>query len=178
MASGDFDLHPLLRYNQYPVVPGHCCPLLWDLRQPPDTGRVVSAESFYLSEWATTPPTAILHITCDIFPGVWPVEVCHLEGITIGDVLHAIYTTLMHPIRRQEWDQLSENQRSRVNVVFEARCKVAVDGEECRSRGILRVDCLLQHTLFAGLSVSLATDCSCILILRRPPKVMPNMVGT
>ena len=183
MASGDFYLHPLLLYNQYPVIPGHCCPLHWDVRHLPDSAkRVLSADQtitpFYLSRLATNPPTAILHITCEIFPGEWPIEVRRLEGITVGDVLHAIHTALMRPIRRQEWDQLCEKQRSRVEVVFEERCKMADDREECRSRGILRVDCLLQHTLLAGLSVSLVKDCSCILTLRRPPKFLPaDMVG-
>jgi len=184
MASEDFYLHSLLLYNQYPVVPGHCCPLLWDLRQPPDSARrVLSADQpitpFHLSRLATNPPTAILHVTCEVFPGEWPIEVRRLEGITVGDILGAIHTTLMHPIRRQEWDQLSEKQRSRIKVAFDERCKTADDRDECHSRGILRVDCLLQHTLFAGLYVSLIKDCSCILILRRPPKFLPaNMVET
>jgi hypothetical protein len=40
------------------------------------------------------------------------------------------------------------------------------------------VDCLLQHTLFAGLSVSLVKDCSCVLTLRRPPRIMAHMEET
>lgn len=183
MASDDFYLHPLLRYNQHAVASGHCCPLLWDLRSPPELAkRVVNADqaitSFYLSRLATNPPTAILHITNDIFPGEWPIEVRRLEGITVGDILHAIHTALMLPIRRQEWEQLSEKQRGRIDLVFEERCKMSIDREESRSRGVLRIDCLLQHTLFAGLSISLVKDCSCILTLRRPPKAMVNMVGT
>jgi len=111
----------------------------------------------------------ILQITCDLFPDDWSIKVLRLEGVTIGDVLNAIYTMLRQSIRRNEWDLLSEKQRSRVVAVFEERCKIAPNPDECRSLGILRADSLIHHTLFAGLSVSPVNDCSAILTLRRRP---------
>jgi hypothetical protein len=174
--TDEFYLHPLLRYSQHNVTTGHCCPILWDLREPPETARrVVALEStisdFYLTRPATSPPMVVLHITCDIFPGDWPIEVRSLDGVTVGDVLRAIHSTLMRPIRRFEWDGLSEKQQKRTEAVFEERCNQTTNRVECHSQGVLRMDCILQHIWFAGLTVSPETDCSCILTLRRPQQL-------
>ena len=172
-ADDEFYLHSLLCYSQHVVAAGHCCPLLWDVREsPPSAQRVVSMDSItnhHLSLPATSKPMPILQITCDLFPDDWSIKALRLEGVTIGDVLNAIYTMLRQPIRRNEWDLLSDKQRSRVVAVFEERCKIAPNPDECRSHGILRADCLIHHTLFAGLSVSPVNDCSSILTLRRRP---------
>ncbi|KAF9525065.1 ectomycorrhiza-regulated small secreted protein [Crepidotus variabilis] len=173
MSEDEFYLHSLLRYYQQEVIPGYVCPIQWDVRDPPETARrVVSLEDvigpFHLSRPATSPPMIVLHITCDIFPEAWPIEIRKLDTITINDVLHAIHSSLQRPIRRDEWERLSEKQHTRIEAVFDTRCKNAPNRDECRSRGVLRVDCLLQHTVYAGLSVSPDADCSCFLTLRRP----------
>jgi len=172
MTTPDFYLHQLLRYYQPDVAPGHCSAILWDLRESPESARRVvhldeTISAAQLSQHATGPPIVILHITCDLFPD-WPIEVRRLEGITVQDILDAIYTMLQQQIRRREWDAFSDKHRARVEAVFDDRCKSAVDRDECRSRGVLRVDCLLHHTLFAGLSISPDLECACILTLRRP----------
>lgn len=174
-AEDEFYLDSLLCYSQHVVAAGHCCPLLWDVREPPEFAqRVVSMESVtnrHLSKPATSPPMPILNITCDLLPDDWSINVGQLglAGVRIGDVLRAIHTMLRQQIRRDEWELLSDKQRSRVVAVFEERCKIAPNRDECRSQGILRADWLIHHTLFAGLSVSPINDCSCILTLRRRP---------
>ncbi|KDR80197.1 hypothetical protein GALMADRAFT_223086 [Galerina marginata CBS 339.88] len=169
----DFTVHPILSYSQHAVVPGHYCHIIWDLRESPDVARLAldletSPSPLDLSEFATTPPVPLLHVVCDIFPGHWPIRSSRLEGVTVGDVLRSIHSVLMKRISHEEWDRLSSKQQERIQAIFENRCNRAVNRDECRSHGVIRVDCLIQHTWFAGLSASFEMDSTCILTLRRP----------
>jgi hypothetical protein len=168
-------LHPLLRYSQHSVR-GNTCPLLWDLHDAPTysirhvsdpTAPLTHAE---LCQHATSPPAPSLYIDCGIFPEEWPIHAYNPCGVTIGDVLQAIYTCVQQQIRQEEWDGLCAKQRDRVNRVFDARWRLSVNPLRVRACGVLRIDCLLQHTWFAGLTVSIAhrNSLNCILTLRRP----------
>lgn len=166
-------LHPLLSYSQYDLVPGTSSPIVWDLREPPESALHVDnldkrLSPNDLSQFATNPPCLTLCITCDIFPEPWPIEVHRLKAITVGDVLRTIHSVISRRIIQSEWDQISEKQRKRIGDVFDNRCRMSLQREECRANGVLRVDCLLSHTLFAGLSVSPDENDSFILTLRRP----------
>lgn len=166
-------LHPLLRYSQHDIVPGNCAPILWDLRESPGSALHIDnldkqLSPSDLSQPATNPPCFYLSITCDVFPEPWPIEIHRQEAITVGDVLDTIHSVLNRRIKQVEWDRLSEKQRTRIGVRFDDRCKVSPQREECRANGVLRVDCILAHTLFAGLSASHAEDDSFIMTLRRP----------
>lgn len=175
----DFTVHPLLLYSQHDISPGHCSSILWDLREPPETARpVLNLEEplslLDLAQRATLPPLPILHITCDIFPVEWPIKVTRDGGVTVGDVIQAIHHTLSRRISHDEWHRLSLKQQDRIKVVFDNRCAMAENREVCRSDGVLRVDCVLYHTWFAGLSVSPGLDNTCILSLRRPRELAPS----
>lgn len=172
-AVMESSLHPLLRYSQHDIVPGNCAPILWDLRESPGTALHVDnpdkqLSPFDLSQPATTPPCFVLHISCDVFPEPWPIEVSRPEAVTVGDVLHAIHSVISRRITQSEWDRLSDKQRARIGARFDDRCKLSPQREECRANGVLRVDCILAHTLFAGLSTSHDEDDSFIMTLRRP----------
>ncbi|KAF9530443.1 ectomycorrhiza-regulated small secreted protein [Crepidotus variabilis] len=172
MSSEGFYLHSLLRYYQRGVIPGRVSPLQWDIREVPETARRIFNRNdlitaFHLIRPSTSPPMIVFRVISGIFPEPWPIEIRKLEIITIGDVLHAIHSALMRPLRRDEWERLCDKQRSRIEAVFEERCDQAQNADECRSRGVLRVDCLLKHTLFGGLSISPEEDCTSILTLRR-----------
>jgi len=165
-------LHPLLSYSQHDIVPGNCAPIVWDLREPPGSALHVDNHDkplspANLSKHATNPPCLVLSIKCDIFPEPWPIEVRRMEPVTVGDVLHTIHSVINRRITQSEWDRISEKQRGRIGEIFDNRCKVSLQREECRANGVLRVDCLLSHTLFAGLS-SFDEDGTFIMTLRRP----------
>ena len=183
MMSDEFYLNSLVQYSQQVVALDHCCPLLWDVRRPPQSARrVLSPDEyitpFYLSRPATYLPKRFLRIVTGMLPEEWVIEIRQPEGITIGDVLEGIYTMLMHPIRHHEWERLSDKQQRRINIAFNERCEVAADQKQCRSGGVLRVDFLHQHILFAGLSLSLdGNDSSCVLTLRRHPSLKANNAG-
>ncbi|KAJ7148703.1 hypothetical protein C8R43DRAFT_1008481, partial [Mycena crocata] len=104
-------LHPLLQYSQHEEL-GHCSALLWDLREPPRSARHVSAperplSEFELSQHATNPPVSCLRVTCGIFPEEsWVSEAQNWLGVTIGNVLDAIFATLCTQLNYQEWNKL------------------------------------------------------------------------
>jgi hypothetical protein len=175
----DFIIHPLLLYSQHDISPGHCSSILWDLREPPGAARPVLNLEEHLSllelaQLATSPPLPILHITCDIFPEEWPITVTRDDGVAVGDVLEAIHQTLLRRISHDEWNRLSQKQQERIKLVFDNRCSLAENREECRSHGVLRVDCVVHHTWFAGLSTSPDHENTCILSLRRPRELPPS----
>ncbi|PPQ70395.1 hypothetical protein CVT24_013133 [Panaeolus cyanescens] len=171
--SMDFVIHPLIRYTANPTLSRHTTGIVWDLRESPDSARRLanldeSLTAKDLSQFATSPPCILLHITSDLFHGNRPIEARRLQGVTIGDVVSAIHDALHQPVRRDEWDNLSEPQRKRISDVFDQRCRMSFDREETYARGILRIDCLQHTTWFAGLSNSLEIDSTCILTLCRP----------
>ena len=107
MMSDEFYLNSLLQYSQQVVELDHCCPLLWDVRRPPQSARRVFYPDeyitpFYLSQPVTYLPKRFLRIVSGMLPEEWVIEI----RITIGDVLKGVYTTLMHPIRHHEWERL------------------------------------------------------------------------
>ncbi|GLB42165.1 hypothetical protein LshimejAT787_1101800 [Lyophyllum shimeji] len=169
-----FTLHPLLQYSQHDIIPGHCTSLLWDLREAPIMSvRHVSAPHIALTEHelrehATTPPVPVLQITCEILPGGWSMTARNPQGVTLLDILQAIHACLQIQLTHDEWDAMSLKQQGRISKVFDLRWRVSAAPASTHANGVIRADCLLQHTLFGGLTRSLVTADSCILTLRRP----------
>ncbi|KAF9051446.1 ectomycorrhiza-regulated small secreted protein [Panaeolus papilionaceus] len=169
----DFVIHPLIRYSQFAIASGHPTGIVWDLRESPGSARrLMNLDEPLtpkdLAQYATTPPCVLLNITSDLFYGDRPIEARRLRGVTIGDVFAAIHDTLHQPVRRDEWENLTESQQKRISDVFDQRCRMSVDRDKTHAQGILRIDCLQHTTWFAGLSNSLEIDCCCILTLCRP----------
>jgi hypothetical protein len=164
-------LHPLLQYSHHDVIGNPCSPLLWDLREHPSYIRLVKnnrkLNSYHLRQHATTPAVTYLDITCGIFPIPWRIEAYNPHGVTIYDVLEAIYYVVHTAIIPCEWEMLSEKHKDRVAVAFEERWKSAYNRMQVRSYGVTRGDCLLRSTSFAGLSMSYDKRCSAILTLSR-----------
>ncbi|KAF5312799.1 hypothetical protein D9619_003674 [Psilocybe cf. subviscida] len=165
-------IHPLLIYSQHEVRPGHVTPLMWDLHDIPDDVHLVDNPDEpltleHLEEDATRPSLTSLTITCGVFPADWPIIIKNRSGINVNDVLQAIYTAIHLRISHAEWDEFSAHVRARIIIAFEERCTKSKDSKATRQYGILRIDCLLQHTSFAGLSVSPDEEDTCILTLRR-----------
>ncbi|KAJ7185402.1 ectomycorrhiza-regulated small secreted protein [Mycena filopes] len=169
-------LHPLLQYSQNGGVSGQTSALVWDLRKSPSSARHISAperplSEFELSQHATNPPVSLLRVTCGIFPeSSWIIEAKNWLGVTVGNVLEAIFTTVDEQITYPEWDKLCPKQQNRVNIVFDARWRRATNSEQARARGVLRSDCLLQHVLFAGISTVPDDQETNLLTLKRPKR--------
>ena len=167
-------LHHLLLYSHRDAMGIPCSPILWDLREPPSscvrhisspTKRIPAAQ---LAQPATYPPVSALRITCDVFPFPWPIEARNHHGVTILDVLDAIYNAARARIRPLEWDRMAEKHKERVGAHFHHRWTSSPDPPRVRANGVVRSDCLLQSTYFAGLSPSPELGFVFILSLGRP----------
>ena len=114
--------------------------------------------------------TGALEITCDIFGENWPIKIrkAHPSIVTVGDVLDAIHVALDQPISLSEWNSFSDKQKHLISGAYGIRCEQAEDREAARRNGLFRIDCLMKHTWFAGLSVSLEKDFTCIMSIGRP----------
>ncbi|KAG1902093.1 uncharacterized protein F5891DRAFT_172719 [Suillus fuscotomentosus] len=130
-------------------------PIEWDVRYNPmhyaDVANIPLLSS-HLSQFATNPPIPKLQLVCDLLSPGWEIIVRNPTGVTVQDVLEAIYETLRGLLRTYEWEGMSLKQRSRIEDVHRARCTASSDPEYTRLAGVRRVDCLLSTTMFAGLT--------------------------
>ena len=171
-------LHYLLRYH---LEQSQRAPLHWDMHDPPTSARyhlprtlptaALSPED--LEMLATEPPVISLHIICDVLPCNSPIVARNFSGVTIHDVLFAIYNTLQVQINSAEWSALGKKQQDRVKRIFEGRIQRSDNSPAAHSAGVKLVDSLLYHILFAGLTPITfpASEPTCVLTLRRaqPP---------
>jgi hypothetical protein len=165
-------LHYLLRYH---LEHSQRAPVHWDMHDPPTTARyhlpcmlpisTLSPEDLEMP--ATEPSVISLRIICDVVPYSALIVARNFAGVTIHDVLFAIYKTLQIQINPTEWSNLKPKQQSRIKRVFEGRLQRFEDPSAARSAGVKGIDTLLYHTLFGGLTPISAPEPTCVLTLRR-----------
>ncbi|KAI9567433.1 hypothetical protein HD554DRAFT_2006358, partial [Boletus coccyginus] len=130
-------------------------PVDWDVRHAPHrTARVAGQviEVHDLTQLVTFPSIASLHVISDLLSENWVIAAYNPTGVTIEDVLVAIYEGLRAPLTPFEWECISLMQRPRIEDVFYARCEASRNFDRTRYGGVRRVDCLPHTTVFAGLS--------------------------
>lgn len=148
IAGPDAHLHMLLLHARP-------SPLIYDVRNVPTTaGRANAPGPLTHSEraqHATSPPRTFLRITCDLVP--WTIEITRPQGVTLGDVLDAVYADLHKRVRRSEWLIAQDGLQEKIVRAFAWRCynSTAPRGFE-EQQGPKRVDWLLKRTVFRGLS--------------------------
>ncbi|KAN0084247.1 hypothetical protein V8E55_007751 [Tylopilus felleus] len=133
----------------------HPPPLEWDLRRAPHHAARVAGHpstSQHLTQPATHHSVATLRVVSDLLAGDWVITAHNPNGVTVEDVLAAIYSALHAPLTQHEWECIPPTQRTRIEDVFYARCAASRDFDRTRHGGVLRIDCLLHTTVFAGLS--------------------------
>lgn len=172
----EFTINPLLAYSQHNVGP-QCptssgpCLISWDMRESSERAYYLNPKQpltvSELSQPATQPLLHTMHITCGFFPGDWPIKIHRPEGLTVGDILDAVRTAMARRVSHREWCAFGERERDRITAVFNERWLAAANGLDCRLNGVLRMDCLLLHTLFGGLSLQPKSLDGCIMSLRR-----------
>jgi hypothetical protein len=140
-----------------PTSTGERCyvPIQWDVRYAPDYSAQVAERSSllpYFSQFATTPPLPKLHLICDFLFPEWEIVAHNPTGVTVEDVVEAIYETLHKRLEMHEWERLSFKQRNRIEEVHRARCMMSSNPERTRLAGVRRADYLLNTTMFAGLT--------------------------
>ncbi|KAF8548971.1 hypothetical protein OG21DRAFT_653613 [Imleria badia] len=148
-------LNPLLASSPIGTTHFPPVPIEWDIRHAPNraalvAGQVVSAH--HRAQPATFPGVETLRVVSDLLAGNWVIMAHNPTGVTVEDVLTAIYTGLHAPLTQLEWECVSPMQRNRIEEVFYARCEASRDFDRTRHGGVRRMDCLLHTTVFAGLS--------------------------
>ncbi|KAG1753572.1 uncharacterized protein EDB91DRAFT_1098710 [Suillus paluster] len=130
-------------------------PLQWDVRYHPARSAHIADMPLlpsHLSQFATNPPLPKLHLVCDLLSPEWVIVARNPTGVTVQDVLEAIYETLHRLLQMHEWESMSLKQRCRIEDVHRARCRASSNPERTRLVGVSRTDCLLSTTMFAGLT--------------------------
>ena len=154
-------------------------PLQWDLRYVPSRsaqlteGRRISP---YFSQPATSPPLPKLRLICDLLFPEWEIVAHNPTGVTVEDVLNAIYETLHERLEMHEWERLSSKQRSRIEDIYHARCMASSDPERAHLGGVRRADYLITTTMFAGLTslVKRGREWQVVLTLSRDFRQVPT----
>ena len=172
-----FLLHHALAFNAQSPHRYHVEPtLLWDLRYSPDYARLSSAPDRRLSssvkaQYATNPPVPIFRVTCGILPyRDWTIEVHNSRGVTVGDVLNALYRELRHRVNSAEWNGAPRPHQARVAETFYSRSRRSPDPRYEQRAGVRRVDWLLKSTVFVGLTPSVERGYTWQLTTKRADK--------
>jgi hypothetical protein len=146
-------INRMLEVSQHPEI-------LWDISRTPASATtlrrlVFSAQAF--SEPATVPPVPHLTITSPHLP--WSIPVMASRGyVSISDVLATLYQSLRINITDRDYHSLpSHSAQRRVRTAYEDRYRRIRDprdyAEEKRN-GVKRIDFLMGHTRFMGLTSS------------------------
>ncbi|KDR65277.1 hypothetical protein GALMADRAFT_82044 [Galerina marginata CBS 339.88] len=113
-----------------------------------------------LREPATNPPQLFINITSPYLPWSIKVHALNCPYVTVDDVLYAIYYSLRTNVTASEFHLLlSRNDRRRAAHAYEwryRRHRNTKTYEEEKHGGVKRVDFLMGHTYFLGVS-----DISC-----------------
>ncbi|KAG6852535.1 hypothetical protein C0991_011080 [Blastosporella zonata] len=160
----------------------------------PSTGPITNADLVQIPEHellqpATAPPVSVFYLTCGIAPpsSTWGTitvtsttttmsssptfptssRTSTTDVVTVLDVLHALRKCMFTCLTQPEWDALPKKQQERVNAVFDERWRMSETPALTRGNGVLRQDCLLQHTIWAGLTL-MEEENAAVLTLRRP----------
>ncbi|KAF9072422.1 hypothetical protein BDP27DRAFT_1320423 [Rhodocollybia butyracea] len=152
--------------------------IFWNILEAPSTSlRLNSAvgrflQSQELTSFATHPSVTRLRILCGILPDTngWRIEARNPRGVTVKDVFMAIYLLFQQPYSNEEFSTLCPKTQTRVLDAYHARVRATANPQKTWERGMNRVDCLMRHSWFGGLSLTYGNESemedTCILSLR------------
>ncbi|KAG9074856.1 hypothetical protein FS749_013529 [Ceratobasidium sp. UAMH 11750] len=157
--AGQPQLHSLLKAQSILRTPESPAGLRlqWDVRDAPTRAAVLSGhepERFHKHPasvtYATSPPVPFMLIACnDALPWLVPVYAqAGAAGVTIGDILQAVYDVLYTPVEESMlWLLPTDNDRTYLYHAYRER--ISRNGDD--RRGILAVDWLGEKTHFVCL---------------------------
>ena len=147
-ASMKVTLSPYIRYT------AHQSSMYLDVRDNPSfvefralEGKSVNA--WDLSRFACEPPLQTLVLYNKYYPWTIEVNASNPSGITLHDLFGAIFVHMARPISQEDYwnNEVDERMRERIAHAWAARC---ADDEVERSRGIKRVDFLMDRIILEG----------------------------
>ncbi|KAJ3727184.1 hypothetical protein DFJ43DRAFT_547997 [Lentinula guzmanii] len=190
-------ISPVLSYQPLAMLEGTQNPslLLWNMREVPsiflrmDTFPARTLRPHELAAFATRPSVDHLHIRCGIFAESddWHIEARNPSGVTVRDVLVAIYDAFTEPYSNEAFNTLCAKTQMMVLNSFHSRVRATVDSRSAWEAGMQRGDRLMRHFWFGGLSLPYdggeEMENTCFLSLRRvddqpnlssPTRIVPS----
>ncbi|KAJ7495569.1 hypothetical protein FB451DRAFT_367403 [Mycena latifolia] len=150
-STGKGRAHNLIRQSSTPL-------LSYDLSLPPSSisTHAIGVSSAGLSEPAVYPPQPAISLATPYLP--WVIGVVPSNGtyITVSDVLSSVYHALRANVTPAEFNTLgTQKLMRRASAAYTQRCE-RLRGHrgytEEKSQGVKRVDFLMGHTKFQGIS--------------------------
>jgi hypothetical protein len=131
--------------------------VVWDLMDPPSAiiRNRHSVSSRTLSEPATQPTLPFISIVNPRLPWSFKIHASNARYVTLGDVLDTLFRTLRINLAQPDFQSLSDKDRRRATRAYEDRYRRLRSSrmhEEEKRGGMKRVDFLLGHTRFVGLT--------------------------
>ena len=130
--------------------------ILYDVRFKPEKSYVSTNPPRKLpddiaSTAATMPAVPKLRLVSKECP--WAITVKNPEGVTIADILDAIYSALDQPMTEGEWWIAQDEERARVLETYKYNCSDAAGTPKKRKLedGVKRID-FLEKTMVIGLT--------------------------
>jgi len=154
-SEPELELNPLLGGRRRPTI-------IWDVAYPPPSaqrirsdGTVVKMTPPKLDEPVTRPPVQRMRIVSDDFPwdiiiDIPPPGIQAGEVVSINIVLESIYGLLHEPLDPEEWDDIDEATQRKIYKAMLDRLRKKPPSIHPSSK-ILKIDYLLEKTLFMGL---------------------------
>ncbi|KAF8630282.1 hypothetical protein AX15_003016 [Amanita polypyramis BW_CC] len=144
-------LHVLLQHSTSPII-------CYDFVDPPSaiTSRRDGLSNRALSEPATCPPMQSLTLISPHLP--WRISVTARNGsfVTVFDVFDAVYRSLRMQAGESEFQLLpTRGDRDRASAAYQQRYRSIRDRrvyDEEKRAGLRRIDFLMGHSKFRGLS--------------------------
>jgi len=101
---------------------------------------------------ATSPGVTKLRLICKDIP--WRMTATNPKGVTIKDVLEAIYNELQTPLTEGEWWISQEEEREKTLEAYQHNCsEEAPEGHRRKlDEGVKRVDWLASKTMLVSIS--------------------------
>lgn len=153
-------IHSFLSYQSQTSSPY----LVYDVSSRPEYASLSTTRLLHLlpaerAQPATTPGMTQMEIQIPNLPCWRPIQlVAHDSriGVTIGEVIDAIYLYMRMPVTKGEFEYFPKAAQHKISVAFERRCDQVKGSTEIRSaerqKGLRRVDCLAGHIQFRGLT--------------------------
>ena len=150
-AAAHARLHPLLEYSTSPSI-------IYDFVESPSamSSRRERLSSRTLAEPATSPATQSLTLISPHLPWRIPVTSHNGSFVTVADVVNAIHLCLKEQVSESEYKLLpTRADQERASAAYRQRYRRHKDRrayDEDKRRGLRRIDFLMGHSKFRGLS--------------------------
>ncbi|KAG8977980.1 hypothetical protein FRB90_008626 [Tulasnella sp. 427] len=130
--------------------------ILYDVRYKPDKvyieshGRPSQMPDDIADQPATNPVVTKMRLICHDLP--WKISVSNSKGITLQNVLNALYEELQQPLTEGEWWIAADEERNRCMDAYKENCAEDADFKRDLKDGVKRVDWLAKKTMLMSIT--------------------------